>query len=188
MAMGRRTATAPDEPPNDDRVNALITSAMMPHIDLLKARQHGQHLTDEEEAALIAILATQDGNVSRTSKICGLSTALIWNVKERNAAAFLEARERFKRSFVLRLQDISAQLTERVADAIESQPLSVRDGMVSLGIAIDKAAMLAGEGLTVTHRHTHEASPEMMELLSERIRAIRPCEVMEADFRVVEGE
>jgi hypothetical protein len=179
--VGRR------QEPTSPTVELAVTSAMRPYLDVLKHRLPGQDFTEQEESAVIALLAQLDGNISRTSTLTGMSTGTLWTIKERNMGALTEARERWKRHFTMRLQDITAQLTDKVSHAIESQPLSVRDGMVSLGIAIDKAAMLAGEGLTVNHRHTHEASPEMMELLSERIRAVRPVDdVAEADFRVVD--
>lgn len=171
-----------------DRAIAIVAK---PHLDLLKGRQHGEHLTEEEDKAILAILAMKDGNIGRTAKLCGLSTSLVWNVKERHMGAFLEERERWKRSHILRLQDITSALTVKVTDAIETQPLSVRDGMVSLGIAIDKAAMLAGEGTNVNVNVRHSIDPAMIAADVARLRDImggRPVETLEAEFTVVDED
>jgi hypothetical protein len=192
MGRTKTVAPSPDEEPQGRGVSALIAASVKPHLDLLALRQHGQHLTQDEDNAIIAILAAMDGNIGRTASLTGLTTSCVWNVKERNKAALLEERERFKSQFVTKLQDISNAMVDRIAIKVNTEDYSLRDGMVSLGIAIDKAAMLAGEGSTINVNHTHKVDTASVALVADRLREImggRPTgEVLEAEFTLVEED
>jgi len=170
---------------NSVTLTEAIERASYPLIARFKRRQPGERLTDDQEQAIITLLAMRDGRMQPVADMTGVSLTEVWRVKHANMAAFSERREAFKRQGALEAQEVFVQATSQVREKLGDA--SARDAAVIAGIYADKGAMLAGEGITVTHRHTVEATPEMVALLSERIRAVTPMmDAMEADFRLVD--
>jgi hypothetical protein len=182
------------EDTEDVATSVAVTTAANPFVAMLKEWIPGTRFTDAEEQAIIGLLAITDGNTHRASRMLDghITGTALWNVKHRNVVAFEEVRGRWKRSYGLKLHDIADVLLDKVGQAVEEQEISVRDGMVSIGIAIDKAAMLAGEGSTINVNHTHKVDPASVALVADRLREImggRPRgEVLEAEFTLVEDE
>jgi hypothetical protein len=189
-AMGRQTSTTEREtdqqPP---MMPAVIEQAAAPLLLHFVNRQLGQRLTDIEEQAVVDLLAITGGNISQVARMTGISKGEVFNVKHANTAAFLDKRERFKKAMALEAHEIAAEAAAIVRDKIGEA--SARDAAVTWGIFIDKAAMLAGEGSTITHLVRHQVDQASLDALTERLRAIpQPSNevIGDADFTVVDAE
>lgn len=142
--------------------------------------------TDEEKASVFAILATNDGNVDRTSRDTGVprATVLSWKNKwEREGAtpAVSQAAAEVASDFIAEATVTRFEALKRLRGSLEKA--SPRDLATVVGILDDKIAraeaIRSGRGNTVEHLHVHalpspeELGPIMGDYLMRAVGAAR---------------
>lgn len=188
--MPKGKVKAEDKEPKP--LSLAVTEAAQPFIDILKQRRPGQHFTEDEENAIVAILVMVDGNIGRASRLTGLPISTLWQVKDRQMAAFTEQREAWKKQHAIRTQDVADMTLEKLAESITEGDISPRDAAVTWGILVQRGMDLAGEGATVTHKVIQSVDVAALDAAMERLKAIQATrteavgETLEADFKVIE--
>jgi hypothetical protein len=157
----------------DERTTALVTAALheaaQPLIRMFDGRIPGSHLSDEEETAVIKLLAMTRGHISEVSRMTGLAKSEVFRIKHANMGAFTEQREQFKKAAAMEASEIfieaAAVVREKIGEA------SARDAAVVAGIMAEKSALFAGDNV-VTHKHVHSVDTQALNALQERMSSI----------------
>jgi hypothetical protein len=178
----------PTEERHPPAMLAAIHEAAAPLLRHFLGRLPGDRLNEEQEEAIVELLAVCGDSLSHVARLTGVSVTEVWRVKHRNMEAFSEARERWKREHAFKAADLADRMAEKMAEKIEHDEFSLRDGAVTWGILVQRGMDLAGEGATITHNHKHSVDQASLDAAMERIQQLRQAEplTIEADFTVID--
>jgi hypothetical protein len=164
-------------------IEPTIAEAAAPLVRLIQDRLPGERFTDEQEIAILKVLAMCDGHLSKAARVCGVYVQSIWQIKNRNMGAFDEVRSKWKREHAVTAQDLASMLAAKMAERIETEDTSLRDLAVSWGITVQRGMDLAGDAVQ-TVKHLHSVDTASLEGARQRLSEImtRNDNVIDVEF------
>jgi hypothetical protein len=84
-------------------------------------------------------------------------------------------------------------MAAKIAEKVETEDASLRDLTVAWGITVQRGSELAGDAVTVNHKHVHSIDAASLAPALERIKEIRSTrapsdDVMEAEFTLKDDD